>query len=140
MQNGGSYKCGSGREAGNSCARCRAYRTCEVPGEIGNSRRINRDRSVRCCAKIASDALKCPSSWIHVRPVKPGKIVDREKARVCAAKHTHTRIHRGSGNGPCINLLVSGDAHIISECEDPGNWARRGPCLKSWYDRGAHVS
>ena len=74
-----------------------------------------------------------------MRSVKPGKIVDREKARECAAKHTHTGINRDSGNGAGVNLLIKGDAQIISECEDPGNWTRRGPCLKGWYERGSHV-
>src|SRR5438552_4967007 len=114
MQNGGSYKCGSCREAGNSGTWCRGCRTCKVPGEIGNSRRISRDCSVRCCAKVTGEALKCPSSWVRMRSVKPGKIVYREKARECAAKHTHTCINRGSGNSACVNLLISGDAHIIS--------------------------
>ncbi len=48
MQNGGSYKCGSGREAGNRGAWCRGCRTCKVPGEIGSTRNIRRDRSGRC--------------------------------------------------------------------------------------------
>src|SRR5207247_9557474 len=102
-----------------------------------NPRRISRERSGRRWAHKV--ALKCPSSWIHVRPVKPGEIVDCEKAGVCAAKHTHTCIHRAYGNGHCVNLLISGETNIISEGEDRGNWARRGATLKSRYERGAHV-
>src|SRR5438132_13343091 len=84
--------------------------------------------------------LELPSTFVRVRSGKPGEIVDREKARECAAKHTHPRIYRGSGNGACVNLLVSGQARSIIECEDPENRTRRGSPYKKRCNRSAHIT
>src|SRR5439155_26806628 len=109
MQNRGTYKCGSCREACNVGAWCIGCRTCKVPGKIGNSRRIPGDRSARCRAHI--QALERPSRCVRVRSGTRGESIDREKARVCSDKHTHPCIYRVSENSACDTLCVRGEAH-----------------------------